>query len=313
MLKRVRIGTRGSALALWQADFVENELRRRYPELELQRIIIKTQGDRDQKSSLTRIGGQGVFTKTIEEALLQDKIDIAVHSLKDLPSAMAQGLELAAIPPRGPVEDVLITQGGLTLNQLPAGARVATGSIRRRCQLLQMRPDLRMEDLRGNIDTRLRKLHEQNLDGIIMALAAIKRLNIEGLHFQVFKNDEMIPAIGQGAIGIQIRSNDKPLKTMLEKLNHIPTYYGVVAERSLLKTLDTGCQFPVGGYGKVSDAQLTLLGFVGSEDGKILIKDQVSGPMEQAEELGVKLAEQLLKKGARQLLQKFRSENEIKE
>ncbi len=307
MLNTIRIGTRGSALALWQANFVENELRKHFPNLHLERIIIKTQGDRDQKTSLTRIGGQGVFTKTIEDALLKDEIDIAVHSLKDLPSTMSDGLELGAIPARGPVEDVLITPQGKTLSSLPPQARVATGSIRRRCQLLHLRPDLSLEDLRGNIDTRLRKLYDLKLDGIIMALAAIRRLEIQNLRYQVFSIQEMIPAIGQGAIGVQIRSDAQELKKLIRVLNHEPTYYSVLAERSLLKTLDTGCQFPVGGIGTVQNKTLTLNAFVGSEDGQHLIKAQVQGPMEQAEQLGVELAKELLQKGAENILNRFRS------
>ena len=278
----------------------------------MERVIIKTQGDRDQKSSLTRIGGQGLFTKTIEEALLQNQIDIAVHSLKDLPSAMSEGLMLAAIPQRGPVQDVLITRSGQKLNELPEGAKIATGSIRRRCQLLQIRPDLQMADLRGNIDTRLRKLHEQNLDGIIMALAAIRRLQITDIQYQIFDVDEMIPAIGQGAIGIQIRTQDENLKERLQKLNHLPTYFSVLAERSLLKTLDTGCQFPVGGLGQVTNGRLELVGFVGSTDGKHLIKTRVQGNMEQAEKLGVELANKLIEKGAEKILQNFRNEHALK-
>ncbi|MCD6375241.1 MAG: hydroxymethylbilane synthase [Caldisericaceae bacterium] len=311
-MNKIRIGTRGSALALWQAQLIENELQKHYPNLKLERIIIKTKGDRDQKSSLTRIGGQGLFTKTIEEALLKNQIDLAVHSLKDLPSTMAEGLMLAVVPKRGPVEDVLVTPKGKKMNELPSGARIATGSIRRRCQLLQMRPDLQIEDLRGNIDTRLKKLHHLNLDGIIMALAAIRRLQISDIKFQVFDTCEMIPAIGQGAIGVQIRAEDQELFEKLQALNHRPSYLAALAERSLLRTLDTGCQFPVGGLAQVEDGQLTLSGFVGSSDGRQLVKDKVSGLAEQAEQLGVELAKKLLDRGAEQILKKFRSEHEIK-
>lgn len=312
MISKIRIGTRGSALALWQAQFIESELEKHYPDLKLERVIIKTQGDRDQKSSLTRIGGQGLFTKTIEEALLANKIDIAVHSLKDLPSTMSEGLMLAAVPQRGPVEDVLITSDGKKLDELPAGARIATGSIRRRCQLLKMRPDLQIEDLRGNIDTRLRKLHELNLDGIIMALAAIRRLQISDVKLQVFSTSEMIPAIGQGAIGVQIRQADQELFEKLQPLNHRPSFLAALAERSLLRTLDTGCQFPVGGFASLNGDHLSLIGFVGSSDGQQLVKDQISGPAEQAEQLGVELAKHLLKQGAEPILMKFRKDHETK-
>ncbi len=308
MKTKIRIGTRGSALALWQADHVERLIKQANPQIEIERIIIKTEGDRDQKSSLTRIGGQGVFTKTIEDALLNGKIDIAVHSLKDLPSAMAEGLQLAAIPERGPVEDVLVTPDGKKFEELQNGARIATGSIRRRCQLLHLRPDLKMEDLRGNIHTRLKKMVEQNLDGIIMARAALVRLEIKEVNYQVFSTEQMLPAIGQGAIGIQIRKDDVQTQDLLKEVNHEPTYWSVTAERSLLRTLDTGCQFPVGALATVENDVLTLNGFVGNHDGSRLIRDSIQGEPEKAFEIGVKLAERLIEKGAREILNQFRTD-----
>ncbi len=304
---KIRIGTRGSALALWQTTYVEKALRERFPELVLERIIIKTEGDRDQKSSLTHIGGQGVFTKTIEEALLNESIDMAVHSLKDLPSTMPEALKLAAVPPRGYVEDVLVTPTGKTIQELPSGATIATGSIRRRCQLLKLRPDLKLADLRGNIHTRLRKMREQNLDGIIMARAALERLEIKDVTFQVFSPQEMIPGVGQGAIGIQIRTNDEQTAHILASINHLPSYQSVVAERTVLRVLDTGCQFPMGAYGYVENEQLELTAFVGSLDGQRIIKDRESGHAEKAEEIGERLAHKLLAAGAGNLLKEFRS------
>lgn len=303
---KLRIGTRGSALALWQTEFVENSLKRHFPELQLERVIIKTEGDRDQKTSLTQMGGQGVFTKTIEQALLDGRIDVAVHSLKDLPSTMPEELTLAAVPERGPVEDVLITPQGKTLKQLPEGATVATGSIRRRCQLLQMRPDLNLVDLRGNIHTRLRKLREQNLDGIIMARAALLRLNIEDVHYHVFSPREMIPAVGQGAIGIQIRANDVRTAQWVSSINHRPTQQAVTAERTVLRVLDTGCQFPMGAFGKADNGSLELVAFVGSMDGQQVLKAQESGPADSAEGIGRRLAEKLLAAGAESILREFR-------
>ncbi len=302
----IRIGTRGSALALWQTEFVENSLKRHFPELQIERIIIKTEGDRDQKTSLTQMGGQGVFTKTIEQALLDGRIDVAVHSLKDLPSTMPEELMLAAVPERGPVEDVLVTPQGKGLSELPVGATVATGSIRRRCQLLQMRPDLKLVDLRGNIHTRLRKLHEQNLDAIIMARAALLRLNIEDVHYRVFAPQEMIPAVGQGAIGIQIRANDERTAQWVSAINHEPTRQAVTAERTVLRVLDTGCQFPMGAFGQVKNGTLELVAFVGSMDGRQVLKAQESGPAESAEDIGQKLARKLLVAGAESILKEFR-------
>ncbi len=312
MSMKLRIGTRGSALALWQAEYVESALKRIYPNLETERIIIKTEGDRDRKSSLTQIGGQGVFTKTIEQALLQERIDVAVHSLKDLPSTMSDGLTIAAVPPRAPVEDVLISRDGKTLDEMPQGAKIATGSIRRRCQLLALRPDLQMADLRGNIHTRLRKLHEQNLDGIIMARAALERLGIRDVPYQIFAPEVMIPSVGQAAIGVQIRSDDLSVGRLVAALNDQATYQCVMAERTVLRELDTGCQFPMGAYGKITDGQMHLTAFVGSVDGKQIIRATEVGQPTRFKELGHRLAQKLLQAGAASLLKDFRDGNVAK-
>ena len=312
MSMKLRIGTRGSALALWQAKYVESALKRIYPNLETERIIIKTEGDRDRKSSLTQIGGQGVFTKTIEQALLQERIDVAVHSLKDLPSTMSDGLTIAAVPLRAPVEDVLISRDGKTLDEMPQGAKIATGSIRRRCQLLALRPDLQMADLRGNIHTRLRKLHEQNLDGIIMARAALERLGIRDVPYQIFAPEVMIPSVGQAAIGVQIRSDDLSVGRLVAALNDQATYQCVMAERTVLRELDTGCQFPMGAYGKITDGQMHLTAFVGSVDGKQIIRATEVGQPTRFKELGHRLAQKLLQAGAASLLKDFRDGNVAK-
>lgn len=302
MSHKLRIGTRGSALALWQADHVQGLLRAANPQVELERIIIKTEGDRDQRSSLTQIGGQGVFTKTIEEALLQSRIDVAVHSLKDLPSQMSEGLMLAAVPGRAPVNDVLVTETGQTLAELKQGAVVASGSIRRRSQLLQLRPDLRLVDLRGNIDTRLRKLREDGLDAIIMARAAIMRLELTEVRFYEFTTREMLPAVGQGAVGIQIRENDEDTKRIVSGINDPEVFACVSAERAFLRKLDSGCQFPVGALAVMENGEILLQGFVGSEDGRTVIREQMRDRLEQAENLGNRLAEVFIGRGALQIL-----------
>lgn len=309
-MRTIRVGTRGSNLALWQATYVREMLEKLNPGINFTQVIIKTEGDLDQKSSLTQIGGQGIFTKEIERALLTDQIDVAVHSLKDLPSKMPEELVLGAVPERGPVEDVLVTEEGLSLEQLPDNVRIGTGSIRRKSQLLNMRPDLLISDLRGNIDTRLRKLHDQNLDAIIMAKAAIIRLNLENVNFKEFATDNMIPAVGQGAVGIQIRKKDKDIAEVLQSINHLETFHAVSAERELLFTLDSGCQFPVGSYAQVSDNKLSIRGFVASEDGKKIIHDQVESDMENSVLAGRTLAEKLLKQGAKTLLDNFSSKQE---
>jgi hydroxymethylbilane synthase len=301
-MRQIRIGTRGSQLALWQAAFVESKLKQHFPELALERVIIKTEGDQDQQSSLTKIGGQGVFTKTLEIALLENKVDIAVHSLKDLPSTMTEGLILGAVPERGPVEDVLVTPDGSKLDELPEGATVASGSIRRRSQLLHIRPDLRVTDLRGNIDTRLRKLKTEDMDAIFMARAALVRLQLDTVQYYTFDPGNLIPAVGQGAIGIQIRDADLQTKELVTPLNHLPTYQAVTAERAVLNTLDSGCQFPVGAYASIMDDNLTIHGFVGSEDGKTVLKEKMSGRADHAFDIGEELANTLIKQGALSIL-----------
>lgn len=300
-MDKIRIGTRGSRLALWQAEFIERELRRHHPNLELEKIIVKTEGDRDQKSSLARIGGMGVFTKSIEDALLEQRVDIAVHSLKDLPSTMSEGLELGAVPERGLVEDVLVTLEGWTVQELHAAAVVATGSIRRRSQILNIKPNLTIRDLRGNIDTRLRKLVDENIDGIMMARAAIARLQLSDVRYYTFPPEIMTPGVGQGAIGVQVRADDRPILEVTEPLNHLPSFLAVRAERAFLKELDSGCQFPVGAHAVTKNGRITLSGFVGSEDGKTVIRDQLTGSDPDA--TGVTLARIFLEKGARNILE----------
>lgn len=306
-MRTIRVGTRGSNLALWQASYVREALEQSNPGIRFEQVIIKTGGDLDQKSSLTRIGGQGIFTKEIEKALLEDEIDIAVHSLKDLPSTMPDALGLGAVPVRGPVEDVLVTEQGLSLKQLPEKAKIATGSIRRKSQLLQMRPDLQISDLRGNIDTRLRKLHEYDLDGIIMAKAALVRLNLVHVKFVEFNTESMIPAVGQGAVGIQIRKKDQDIGRVVASINHDDTYHAVLAERELLHTLDSGCQFPVGAYARVSNGKLSIKGFVASEDGTNILYESIESTADKALNAGKELAEKLIGKGARTLLDAFSS------
>jgi hydroxymethylbilane synthase len=297
-MAKIRIGTRGSRLALWQAGFAETALRKAHPYLALERVVIKTEGDVDQTSSLTRIGGTGVFTKSIEDALLDGRIDIAVHSLKDLPSTMAAGLELGAVPERGAVEDALVTRGGLSLDEIPGNARIATGSIRRRSQLLHLRPDLEIRDLRGNIDTRLRKLVTQNLAGIVMARAAIERLRLEDVAYWVIPEELMIPGVGQGALGVQIRSGDAETRAIVECLNHAETNAAVEAERAFLRELDSGCLFPVGARATVRGSRIEIAGFVGSTDGVDVIRDRHVGDTNNAGDAGFRLARKFVDRGA---------------
>jgi hydroxymethylbilane synthase len=306
LMNMIRIGTRGSRLALWQARYVEGELRKHAPQIACELLVIKTQGDRDQNSSLTRIGGLGVFTKEIEKALLNDEIDIAIHSLKDLPSTLSDGLVLGAVPARGPVEDALVSLHGVPLQALPKGATIGTGSIRRRSQLLHHRPDLLMTDLRGNIDTRLRKLQMGEFDAIVMAWAALVRLEMKNISYSVFESSELIPAVGQGAIGVQIREGDRFIEDFIRPLNHDPTYQAVTAERAFLSRLESGCQFPVGATAQVGEDRIEIAGFVGSEDGQTIYRDSKNGSNKAPTEIGIQLAERFIELGALALLDEYR-------
>lgn len=318
------LGTRGSPLALWQAERVTQLLQEHHPDLTIERVIIHTEGDRDQASSLTQIGGQGVFTKAIEDALLQKKIDLAVHSLKDLPSTLTQGLVLGCVPKRGPVEDLLVSVRGYELSSLPQGARVATGSIRRRAQLLAQRPDLQMQDLRGNIQTRLQKLRDNGWDAIVMARAAVERLELRDqsndLQYTILPADTMIPGVGQGALGLEVRKEDQWIQDLLEPINDAQSFLSVSAERAFLAELDSGCQFPVGALAQRSlKTGLMINGWVGAEDGRTTLhkkrlihlvcgtEDEEPACSEQnialAEMMGRDCARDLLARGAGQLLQ----------
>ena len=301
-MRIIKIGTRGSKLALWQAKYIEKNLTSIFSRIPFEIEIIKTEGDRDQSSSLTKIGGQGVFTKTIEDALLDKKIDIAVHSLKDLPSHLSEGLLLAAIPERAEIEDILISKSGYNLEQLPENAVIGTGSIRRRCQLLNFRSDLKMADLRGNIETRLDKLKSGQYDGIIMARAAISRLGIDSIKYKTIGHEQMIPAVGQGAIGVEVRADDEETFKLVRNINHECSYLAVMAERAFLHRLDTGCQFPTGAIAFVNNKNLVIHGFCGSEDGATMLKEKVSGSVDDHLKLGTLLAEKLILRGAMKLI-----------
>ena len=302
MIKRIRIGTRNSNLALWQADFVKKKIERYFPSIHLVIKHIQTQGDVDQISSLTKVGGQGIFTKTIEKFLLYNKIDLAVHSLKDLPPDMPDRLVLGAVPERGSVFDVFIGYKQSDFYKLPQGAVIASGSIRRRAQLLAIRPDLNFVDLRGNIETRLKKLEQNRFDGIVMAEAALVRLNLKNVNYYRFTFAEMLPAVSQGAIGIQTRIEDQYLSAVLQKLNDLKTYLCVTAERAFLHRLDSGCRFPIAANAEIVENNLQLTGLVTSTDGQTVLKDSFSGADTDARQIGIALAEKLIARGARSLL-----------
>ena len=300
-MKSIRIGTRGSKLALAQTAWVKEKLEEKYPEARIETVLIKTSGDRFAEASVQAIGGKGIFTKEIEDALLRHEIDIAVHSMKDLPSELVAGLIVAAVPHREDPRDVLVTTAGKKLSDLFAGARVATGSLRRKAQLLFYRRELMIVPIRGNVDTRLKKLDQGECDALVMAAAGLKRINREERISEYISNEVCLGAPGQGALGLESRDDD----LVREKLSfvHDPASFAeVTAERSFLNRLGGGCHVPVGAQGVANGEHLKLLGVVADPDGGFLFRGETSGLVTQAEELGHDLAERLLSQGARKIL-----------
>lgn len=301
----LRIGTRHSPLALWQAEWVAAALRAGGIEVEL--VHITTQGDVQQRGPIEQIGTLGVFTKEIQRALLDERVDLAVHSLKDLPTEPVAGLCLAAVPQRAPVGDALISRDDLQLAELPRGAIIGTGSSRRRSQLLHHRPDLQMADIRGNVDTRLRKLQEGQYDAIVLAEAGLERLELTVHISEHLSAAVMLPAVGQGALGLETRVADSATRQKLQVLNHQATHQAVLAERALLAALRGGCLAPVGAWGRLEDdGQLHLSAAVLSVDGRQRIAVEIAASPGEAEQLGLRAAEKLLAQGAAELIQSAR-------
>lgn len=302
MRNKIRIGTRSSQLALWQAEYVAAELRKLYPQCEVELVHHSTKGDRILERPLAEIGGKGLFTEELEQAMLSGDIDIAVHSLKDMPTELPEGLMLGAITRREAPGDVLVSPKYKTLDKLPQGAKVGTSSLRRQAQLLHLRPDLNICMLRGNVQTRLRKLEEENFDAIVLAHAGLKRLGLEHVITQIFTPDEIIPAVGQGALAIECRSDDKEMLAMLNPLCHTETIHAVMGERSFLRQLEGGCQVPMGVYGTCDGQQLTIKAIISSLDGKSVYEGSMSGPCYKAEIIGKNLARALYEEGGKHIL-----------
>ena len=309
MKQTITIGTRGSQLALWQAEYVRKRLNDHFPDRSIELKVIKTTGDKIRDRSLVGLG-KGVFTKEIEIALLDGTIDLAVHSMKDLPTDLPNGLCIAAIPVREDPRDVLVTQSGQLLDQLPQGAKIGTTSPRRKSLLLHLRPDLQVVDVRGNLDTRLRKLHETELDAVILAAAGIKRLMGEEIITEYFEADRMVPAAGQGALGVEAREDDLEIKTLLDAINDSRSETEVFAERTVLQELGGGCQVPIGVNARLEDNRLHLVATVCSPDGKHRLLERLLGCFESrpdrsssafAQELGINLAAKLIQSGAHKL------------
>jgi len=298
----LKIGTRGSQLALFQANWVKDQLGQTHPDLKVTLIKIKTTGDKIQDVPLAKIGGKGLFVKEIEEALLQRRIDLAVHSIKDVPTEFPQGLHLSVITQREDPRDVFISRDGKTLKELPQNAKIGTSSLRRQAQLLHFRSDFEMIPLRGNLDTRLKKLKTMNLDAIVLALAGLKRLGLEERITEIIPPEISLPAIGQGALGIETRMNDEEVEEKIRFLNDDDSWIAVSAERAFLKKLEGGCQVPIAAFGRMMDSILRVDGLVGTIDGKRLIRHHIEGSPEKAELLGIELAEILLSKGAKEIL-----------
>ncbi|MGQ9558357.1 MAG: hydroxymethylbilane synthase [Desulfurispora sp.] len=310
MTRTIRIGTRESALAVWQARWVQQRLAGCWPEYRFELVGMKTKGDKILDTALARIGDKGLFTKELEQAMLRGEIDLAVHSMKDLPTKLPAGLFVAAVCPREYPGDGLVSRRGLALQQLPPGARIGTSSLRRQAQLKHYRPDLQFITVRGNVQTRLRKLEELELDALVLACAGLVRLGLQEHITQRLPYDIVLPAVGQGSIGVEARQDDDFIINLLSPLDHPPSRAAITAERAFLQRLEGGCQVPIGALGLVDGEQLTLQGVVAALDGRELVRDSITGPAAAAAALGVQLAETLLVRGAARILQETRQEFE---
>ena len=295
---KIRIATRKSPLALWQANFVKQNLLLAHKDLTVELIPMVTQGDIILDSPLSKIGGKGLFVKQLEQAILNNEADIAVHSIKDIPAQFPEGLMLAAICQRDEVRDAFVANKYASLNDLPEGAIVGTSSLRRQCQLRSHFPHLIIKDLRGNVGTRLNKLDDEQYDAIILASVGLKRLSLEHRITQYIDTDLMLPAVGQGAIGIESRTDDKQILDIISVLDDKESRACIQAERAMNNALQGGCQVPIAGYCRLNNDELILQGLVGRVDGSKIIKQQITGFINEAESLGEKLAKQLLNQGA---------------
>jgi hydroxymethylbilane synthase len=297
----IRIGTRGSSLALAQANWVKEHLEENDPQQKVHLIIIKTSGDRFFETPVQGIGGKGIFVKEIEDALLRNEIDLAVHSMKDLPTELPAGLTVAAVPQREDPRDVWVSRNGLSLKDLPRGARLGTGSLRRRAQILNYRSDLTLMPIRGNIDTRLRKLAAGEIDGLILAAAGLKRIGQENRITEFLDSSICVSAVAQGALALETRQND-PLRSRLHFMHHPPTYSEVTAERAFLDRLGGGCHLPVGALARAQGDRLELIGVAADPNGDAVYRGQIIARVTEALDAGKELAERLINQGAASIL-----------
>ncbi len=299
------IGSRGSQLALWQANWTKARLEKGNPGLEVEIKTIVTSGDKIQDVPLAKVGGKGLFVKEIEEALMRKEIDIAVHSMKDVPMKLPRELVIGTVTERENPFDALISRNHVKLADLPSKARVGTSSLRRSSQLLNRRPDLKIVSLRGNLDTRIRKLEEEGLDAIILAVAGLRRMGWEDKITEIIAPDILLPAMGQGALGIESRRYDVELQEYLQDLDHEETHLAVEAERAFVGELEGGCQVPIGAFATINNRELTLKGLVASLDGKTMYQQEKKGPSPEARNLGAELGKELLNMGADKILQEI--------
>ena len=298
----LRIGTRASLLAVTQSTWVKDQIESQYPDTEVELVRITTKGDKILDVPLAKVGGKGLFVKEIEDALLANEVDIAVHSMKDVPTALPEELHVAIIPKRETAADAFVSVRYKTIEDLPLGATIGTSSLRRKSQLSAMRPDLRILDLRGNLDTRLKKMEQGEYDAIILAGAGLNRLGMQQRITALFTPTQMLPAIGQGSLGLELRKEDAELLDGLQFLHHADTATTVSAERAFLIRLDGGCQVPIGAHATLDGDKVCLTGLVASVDGTTILKDSIEGPAGEAAQLGTQLAETLLDRGGKAIL-----------
>lgn len=309
MKKTIRIGTRGSQLALYQAEKVKSTLENIFPDLQVELEIIKTKGDKILDVALSKIGDKGLFTKEIENALIDGSVDLAVHSLKDLPTKLPEGLKLGAVLERGEFRDALVSKNGKKLSELKAGDVVATSSLRRIAGLLKINNQITIKDIRGNVNSRLQKMEDGYCDAMIMAAAGLQRTGLERYITEIIDPEVIMPAVSQGAIAIETRINDIEIDEIMAVVNHHDTWNAIVAERAFLSHLEGGCQVPLGCYTKIEDGMLHMSGFVASVDGSQFINETISGEVSQGAGLGVQMAEKMLGQGAGEILNKIKSTN----
>jgi hydroxymethylbilane synthase len=310
---KIVIGSRGSELALWQANFVKRELQKANKSISVEIKIIKTKGDKILDVALSKIGDKSLFTKELETELLERRIDLAVHSLKDLQTKLPDGLQLTAVSKRHAVEDVLIARKkGTTIHTLKENAVIATGSLRRRSQLLHVRPDFKIKELRGNVPTRIKTFIDSDWNGIILARAGVERLKLTKYISSFIDKEDMLPAVGQGALGIETFADNDIVNEIVQSLHDENTYLAVIAERSLLRTLEGGCQVPIGAFAEVRTNGLYLDAMVGSLDGTLTFRKKIKGKKAEAENIGKLLAKDLVKAGAKKILQEIYAQTRLK-